>query len=91
MNRTELRLAALERATYQCEFPTCLSAHGLEMAHLQGVQMGGSRYRDTLENVAMLCTIHHDWLDGRLAPNTRRFDNQQVLRAALHRQWKECQ
>lgn len=57
----------------------------LEMAHLKGVGMGGSRHRDELDNVAILCQYHHDWLDGRMLPNGRRYENEQVLRAALRR------
>jgi hypothetical protein len=58
----------------------------LEMAHLKGKQMGGSKYRNVPENVAMLCQHHHNWLDGRTTEQ-RRFDNEQALRAALGRQW----
>jgi len=60
------------------------------MAHLLGKQLGGSRYRDVLENVAMLCAeIHHLWLDGGIIPNARRFENEQILRAVLERQWED--
>jgi len=81
----------MERAGHQCEFPECnLSGLGyLEMAHLKASGMGGSKHRDTLENVAILCKVHHDWLDGRITPNSRRFDNEQVLRTALDRPWHE--
>lgn len=79
---------AMERAGHRCEFPTCHQASGLEMAHLKGSGMGGSRHRDTIDNVAMLCREHHGWLDGTPAPNMRRFDNEQVLRTALARQWE---
>lgn len=91
MDRGDLREFAMERAGYVCEFPACNMAYDLQMAHLKGTAMGGSKYRDRPENVAVLCRPHHDWLDGRLAPNTRRFDNEQVLRQALHRPWKSRQ
>ncbi len=87
---SELRDAALERAGGICEFPGCNLTGVLEMAHILGKQAGGSRYRDVLENVAMLCVPfgfdHHGWLDGRTTQG-RRFDNETVLRAALDRQW----
>jgi hypothetical protein len=57
------------------------------MAHLLGLQAGGSKYRDVIENVAMLCQPHHDWLDGRTVAY-RRFDNEMVLRGALDREWE---
>lgn len=88
MGRSELRAEALYRSGGRCEFPTC-NVRSEEMAHLRGSGAGGSRYRDNLENVAMLCRQHHDWLDGRLSPNSRRFDNEAVLRAALDRPWTE--
>jgi DNA-binding helix-hairpin-helix protein with protein kinase domain len=80
---------AMERAGFQCEFPDC-NQSVLQMAHLLGSQMGGSKYRDHIDNVAMLCVEHHDWLDGRLH-HGRRGANEQVLRAALHRTWLERQ
>lgn len=90
--RSELRAAAVERARGVCEFPGCVRTD-IEMAHIRGSGMGGSRYRDDIDNVAMLCGAaspgHHDWLDGRLLPNGRRYDNEEVLRAALDREWKE--
>lgn len=88
----ELREQALLRAGGRCEFPACSLPLGrnnpLEMAHLHGKQMGGSRYRDVIENVAMLCKHHHGWLDGALV-SQRRLDNEIVLRVALSREWKE--
>ncbi|KKL56681.1 hypothetical protein LCGC14_2242930, partial [marine sediment metagenome] len=61
----------------------------LEVAHLLGKQAGGSQYRDVLENLAALCHIHHGILDGRIMPNARRFELEQVFRAAIDRYWKE--
>ena len=87
--RSELRAEALERAGGVCEFPGCTSTV-LEMAHLLGSQMGGSKHRDVLVNVAMLCGPfsfdHHGWLDGRIMRG-RRFDNETLLRAYLVREW----
>ena len=88
--RSELRAEALERAGGVCEFPLC-DRRDVEMAHLLGSGMGGSKYRDHIDNVAMLCKSagHHDWLDCRLTPNARRFENEQALRAILNRYWKD--
>ena len=87
MTRSELRVQVMDRAGGRCEFPACSLPGELQMAHLRGSGMGGSKYRDTLENLAALCPYHHDWLDGRLLANGRRFDNEVVLRAALAREW----
>ncbi len=88
---SDLRDAALERAGGRCEFPACSTPRPrLEMAHLLGKQMGGSKYRNVLDNVAMLCgQVHHPWLDGGIITNARRFENEQILRAVLDRQWNE--
>jgi hypothetical protein len=86
MTRSVLRIEAVERAGGRCEFPGCDRPHD-EMAHLRGSGMGGSRYRDVIENVAMLCKSCHGWLDGDVTPNLRRFNNEMVLRAALDRVW----
>ena len=90
MNVSELREEAVFRAGGRCEFPGCeILRPKLEMAHLKGKGMGGSKFRDVIENVAILCRLHHDWLDGRLIANGRRFENEAILRAALDRQWEE--
>ena len=86
--RSELRQAAMERAGGVCEFPSCTLGGKLEMAHLKGSGMGGSKYRDVIENLACLCGPHHQWLDGGLMPNSRRYENEQILRAVLDRPWK---
>lgn len=86
VNRADLRQAALERAGYRCEWRGCALPGSLELAHLKGVQSGGSRYRDDLDNVAILCQHHHDWLDGRTTTN-RRLDNEEALRGMLDRHW----
>jgi hypothetical protein len=52
----------------------------LEMAHLTHRGMGGSKYANRLENVAMLCKTHHDALDGRTALGTLRFELNEMLR-----------
>ena len=82
--------AAMERAGYVCEFPGCTFVRlRLEVAHLLGKQAGGSKYRDVLENLIVLCTAHHDLLDGRMMPNGRRFEMEMLFRAAVGRHWKE--
>ena len=92
----ELRAAAMERdggrcryldvAGNLCSLPTT-SANPLEMAHLQGKQSGGSRHRNVLDNVVMLCRYHHDWLDGRLMSG-RRQESEAALRAMTHIYWE---
>ncbi len=86
----ELYDAVIERAGGRCEFPDCSYPRPrLEVAHLHGKQAGGSRFRDDLDNLAALCTAHHDWLDCQPTPNMRRFENEMILRACLDREWKE--
>ena len=89
-DRSVLREQAMERAGGRCEFPDCrLPRPRLEMAHLRGSGMGGSKYRDDFANTVMLCSPHHDWLDCRSTPNMRRFENEAVLRAAIGRPWTD--
>jgi predicted restriction endonuclease len=63
-----MREIALERANNRCEWPTCINYdQKLEMAHLVDIGMGGSKTRKyDINNVAMLCKLHHDLYDGRL-------------------------
>ena len=62
-----MREHALERANYKCEWADCINYdQKLEMAHLVDIGMGGSKTRKyDIENVAMLCKLHHDLYDGR--------------------------
>ena len=85
--RSDMRAEALNRASHRCEWPGCELPGPLEMAHLAGLGMGGFPHRDHIDNVAILCKTHHDWLDGRLMPNSRRFENEDLLRAVLGRTW----
>ena len=64
----KMREIALERANNRCEWPTCINYdQKLEMAHLVDIGMGGSKTRKyDINNVAMLCKLHHDLYDGRL-------------------------
>ena len=83
--RSELRVAALERDGYVCQWPDCglrdLGTGRLEMAHLHQLSQGGP---DNLENVVMLCKPHHDWLDNRLhTVKGRREMNREILVAWL--------
>ena len=92
--RSELRKAAMIRAGWACEFPGCeLSTdwpNPLEMSHLRGSGMGGSKHRDVLDNVWIACKFHHVWLDGGLLPG-RRHENEEILRVVLDRYWEERQ
>ena len=82
-----LREAALERADGRCEWPPgcTYTRPRLETAHIEPARMGGSPLRDTLENVVCLCRAHHDWLDGRVTPNMRQFENRDLFKFALGR------
>jgi predicted restriction endonuclease len=66
----DLREAAMVRDGWQCRWPGCYRVHSntldpLEMAHLEHRGMGGSRERNTLDNVIILCRYHHALFDGR--------------------------
>jgi len=64
----QLRLQALERSGNKCEWPKCTNYdQWLEMAHITGIGMGGrhSKEKYDLNNVVMLCKLHHDIYDGR--------------------------
>ena len=92
----ELRAAAVERDGHRCRFSDedggdcslpLTAVNPLEMAHLHGKQMGGSKYRNTLANVVMLCKYHHDWLDGRLIAGRRR-ENEAAVRKMTGIYWE---
>jgi hypothetical protein len=84
---TELRELRDEAMTRDrgCRWPGCEHtvdyANPLEMAHLSHRGMGGSAEADTLENVVMLCKIHHDCLDGRTGLGILRQELNAMLRA----------
>lgn len=63
----KMRAIALERAGNKCEWPMCNNFdQKLEMAHIHGIGMGGNPKRKyDINNVAMLCKLHHDIYDGR--------------------------
>ena len=63
MNRSELRAQVFERDNNTCIWPQCY-APAAELAHLTSRGMGGSRYRDTMENTAALCWSHSRMSDG---------------------------
>ena len=70
----ELRLIALERANNRCEWPECINYdQKLELAHLKDIGMGGNPTRKyDINNVAMLCKLHHDIYDGRTISYAKR-------------------
>lgn len=85
---TDLREDVMERAGGRCEFDGCTYTNQrLEEAHLSAKGMGGSKRRDHIDNLAALCTHHHDWLDCRITPNMRRLENEMALRSMLDRHW----
>ena len=62
----KMREIALIRANNNCEWPKCVNTKDpLEMAHVHGIGMGGSKTRKyDINNVAMLCRMHHRLYDG---------------------------
>ena len=70
----EMRLIALDRANNRCEWPECINYdQRLELAHLKDIGMGGNPTRKyDIDNVAMLCKLHHDIYDGRTISYSKR-------------------
>jgi predicted restriction endonuclease len=63
---SDIREIAIERAGNRCEWAYCGDNKWLELAHIQGIGMGGSKKRKfDINNVAILCKYHHDIYDGR--------------------------
>jgi len=57
-----------------CEWANCNSKEWLELAHIKGIGMGG-RDKDikyNIDNVTMLCKMHHDIYDGRTISGAKR-------------------
>ena len=63
-----LRIAVFEAYGPLCEWPGC-SDPGTELAHLTSRGMGGSKTRDTVENVMVACWLHARITDGEGAGN----------------------
>ena len=66
MSLSEIREEAMQRASGKCEWPYCNDNKWLELAHIQGIGMGGNPKRKfDINNVCILCKHHHDVYDGR--------------------------
>ena len=52
------------RQIYANACAICLERNNLEVHHTKFKQMGGSRYRDDLENLVLLCGKHHKETHG---------------------------
>lgn len=63
MNRSGLRQAAMERALYRCQWPSC-GEQAQELAHLHSIGAGGRKSADTLGNVMVMCRRHARYSDG---------------------------
>jgi hypothetical protein len=84
---SELRADALERDG-GCRWPGCdyaidEFANPLQMAHLTHRGMGGGTERNRLDNVIMLCSTHHNCLDGRTGLGTLRLELNAMLKAQI--------
>ena len=66
-----------------CRWPGCTYDLPLQLAHLTHRGMGGSEERNTLENTVMLCTLHHDCLDGRTGVGKLRWELNTMLRTVV--------
>lgn len=74
MSLSDLRTQALERSEYMCEWPNCYSKEWLELAHIKGIGMGGrdKATKYDINNVAILCTMHHQIYDGKTISYAKR-------------------
>lgn len=79
---SDLRDECFVRAGFVCEWPACNASASLQMAHIEGRKMGGSRTADRIDNVACLCRHHHDVFDGR-QPSGAKLAYRQLLAAYL--------
>ena len=81
----EIRELALRRAGDRCEWANCGNKSWLELAHIQGIGMGGSKkLKLDINNVTILCKYHHDIYDGRSHRNTKK-EYRELLRGYLNR------
>lgn len=90
----ELYDFVMERARGRCEIPWCVTPRPkLEVAHLHGKQMGGSKFRDVAENLIVLCKPHHDILDGVVdlmkTTISMRTEREMLFRSAAGRSWED--
>jgi predicted restriction endonuclease len=84
-NLSNLRLLALDRADHKCEWPLCNNFDKkLEMAHITGIGMGGRNKKDKFDinNVVILCKLHHDIYDGRTISLAKK-EYRQLLKSYL--------
>lgn len=87
---SKIRLEALKRARYKCEWADCNESEWLELAHIIGIGYGGmnAKIKYDINNVCMLCKYHHDIFDGRNTKGTKRAMNQ-LLGAYMKLRWKK--
>jgi len=80
----QLRELALDRANYCCEWPECTTNQWLELAHIIGIGMGGRNKKEKfdLDNVVILCKMHHDIYDGRTISMAKK-EYRQLLKSYL--------
>ncbi len=84
-----MREVALKRANYACEWAYCTDNKWLELAHIQGIGMGGSKKRKfNMNNVAILCKWHHDIYDGRQSSG-KSVAYRDLLKGFLKREYNE--
>lgn len=69
--RQQLREFVIERSRGGCEWTSCVN-RGEQLAHIEGIGMGGRPSADTEDNVWFLCVFHHDLFDGRSHAGLRR-------------------
>lgn len=84
----ELRAQTMERDG-GCRWPGCEEeihdfGNPLQMAHLNHRGMGGSIQANTLDNTLILCSRHHDCLDGRTGLGTLKLELVRMLRYVNH-------
>jgi predicted restriction endonuclease len=85
LSLSDLRTQALERADYMCEWPECYTKEWLELAHIVGIGMGGrdNKTKYDLDNVVILCKMHHDIYDGRTISMAKK-EYRQLLKSYLY-------
>lgn len=82
----ELRAQALERDG-GCKWPGCDYqidlANNLQMAHIKHRGMGGRTSVNRLDEVVILCALHHRLFDGETGLVKLRYELETMLRAQI--------
>ena len=88
--------AVAKRSGGQCELPGCNRQdwRGLQFMHFQHHKMGGqngemAQFIHDPRNMALVCAVVHDIVDGRVKSNEATFMRQILEKIANHESWEQ--